>query len=71
MRKKKTTIDWSKVKVNTPILVKDHYEERWTKRYFAKYSDGRVYAWADGKTSWTADGYMIDWDCAKLAKKEN
>ena len=65
----KVIVDWNKVAVNTPILVKDHKDEKWIKRYFAEYSNGRVYAWADGLASWTADGYMLDWNYAKLARQ--
>lgn len=62
-------IDWSKVEVDTPILVSDN-KAYWGKRYFAKYEDGYVWAWDDGKTSWTADGYDSCWKYAKLADKE-
>ena len=59
--------DWSKVEVDTPILVKEYEESKWTKRYFAKYEDGRVYAWTSGCTSWTT-GHMTAWNFAKLAE---
>ena len=62
-------IDWSKVKVDTPILVKEYEEQDWVKRYFAKYEDGRVYAWTSGCTSWTT-GHMTAWNFAKLAESE-
>ena len=64
--------DWSKVKVDTPILVKEYEESKWTKRYFAKYEDGVVYAWNNGVTSWTAndDECVIAWRFAKLAESE-
>ena len=64
--------DWSKVEVDTPILVKEYEESKWTKRYFAKYEDGVVYAWNNGVTSWTAnDGEcVIAWSFAKLAEGE-
>ena len=64
-------VDWSKVKVDTPILVKDTEEEEWAKRYFAKF-DGTVYAWRGGATSWSADGErdMTSWYYAKLAESE-
>lgn len=66
-------LDWSKVEVDTPILVMDKKESIWHKRYFAKYENGVVYAWIDGKTSWTADSpnYIIEWECAKLAEDSN
>lgn len=65
-------VDWSKVKVDTPILVKDTEEEEWAKRYFAKFADGKVYAWMGGATSWTADNeYDVNpWKYAKLAESE-
>lgn len=64
-------VDWSKVKVDTPILVRN-YGIKWSKRYFAKFVDGKVYAWCGGATSWTADGEcdMTSWNYAKLAESE-
>ena len=47
--------DWSKVPVDTPILVKDTLGSRWLHRYFAKYENVIVFAWADGLTSWSAE----------------
>ena len=35
-------VDWTKVKVDTPILVKSCEGETWKKRYFAKYKNGTV-----------------------------
>ena len=67
-------VDWSKVKVDTPILVKDYKEDTWERRYFAKYENGKVYTWLGGATSWstsgTDDDYMADWKMAKLAESE-
>ena len=40
--------DWSKVEVDTPILVRDVENENWYRRYFAKYENGKVYAWING-----------------------
>lgn len=63
-------VDWSKVAVDTPILVKDHDGEAWEKRYFAFFEDRNVYTWMSGTTSWTADiaGGATDWKYAKLAE---
>ena len=61
-------IDWYKVAVDTPILVKNSKNEYWHERHFAKYVNGRVYAWNDGKTSWTEDG-VIAWEYVKLAEE--
>lgn len=64
------TMDWSKVAVNTPILVRASDSETWYPRYFAKYENGKVYAWMSGATSWSANGDTIDWEYAKLAENE-
>lgn len=65
-------VDWSKVKVDTPILVRNYESGDWTKRYFAKFVDGKVYAWIGGATSWSADGELdvTFWKYAKLAESE-
>lgn len=64
-------VDWSKVKVDTPILVKDILKSEWIKRYFAKYENGRVYVWKEGKTSWSAVNELDvnSWKYAKLAER--
>ena len=64
-------VDWSKVAVDTPILVRDSASLEWTKRYFAKYENGSVFAWHDGATSWSSDGYTTAWGLAKLPDKES
>ena len=66
-------VDWSKVKVDTPILVREYEERKWMRRYFAKFVDGKVYAWGDGATSWTADSEydVASWNYAKLAESED
>ena len=63
-------IDWSKVKVDTPILVKQYEQDEWEKRHFAYFKDERVYAWLCGATSWSADyeGDTTNWNLAKLAE---
>ena len=66
---KEPEIDWSKVPVDTPILVKDHEDGEWLKRYFAMYEDGYIYAWGNGCTSWNADN-MYTWNYTKLAESE-
>ena len=62
-------VDWSKVEVDTPILVRDFEGSDWLKRYFAKYEDGYAYAWGNGCTSWNADN-MYAWNYTKLAESE-
>ena len=68
--KEETEIDWSKVAVDTPILVKDFENNSgWLKRYFAKFENGKVYAWRDGRTSWSSNGNTDVWKCAALAEE--
>lgn len=62
---KEPPVDWTKVKVDTKILVTNFLEDEWYKRYFAKYENGKVYAFNEGSTSWSADT-TIRWDYAKL-----
>ena len=63
--------DWSKVAVDTPILVRDTETDGWIKRHFAKYEDGKVYAWEYGKTSYTSrKGECNFWNHAKLSEDE-
>lgn len=68
----KPEVDWSEVAVDTPILVKDFDDTRWKKRYFAGFSNGFVYAWGGGCTSWSADDRTkkTPWAYAKLAEEE-
>lgn len=64
------SVDWSKVAVDTPILVRDSANLEWTKRYFAKYENGSVYAWSDGATSWSGDK-CTRWELAKLTERSS
>ena len=70
---KEPKVDWSKVEVDTAILVTHYEDEEWHKRYFAKYENGVVYAWNSGCTSWTTHrmtACMTPWRYAKLAEDE-
>lgn len=61
-------VDWSKVPVDTKILVKDERSSNeWFQRHFAYYQDGEVYAWNSGRTSYTSkqDPPSV-WQYAKL-----
>lgn len=60
-------VDWSKVAVDTPILVRNNGCV-WTRRYFAEYKNGKVRTYSDGATSWSSDGRMGSWEYAKLAE---
>lgn len=63
-------VDWSKVKVDTPILVKDNCDEEWVKSYFASYKNGEVRAWMGGRTSFSVKNKTdtFGWKYAKLAE---
>lgn len=63
-------VDWTKVPVDTPILVKDTEDDDWMNRYFAEYKNGTVYAWCAGATSWSGKNSKSDWQYAKLAESE-
>lgn len=63
-------VDWSKVKVDTPILVSAD-GCNWFKKYFAKAGNNAVYAFDDGATSWSVSNkeYCVTlWKYAKLAE---
>ena len=62
-------VDWNKIKVDTPLLVRNYINGEWSKRYFAKYEDGNIYAWINGRTSWNETG-IYAWKYAKLAEPE-
>lgn len=62
-------VDWSKVAVDTPILVNTSNGHRWVKRYFAKYENGSVFAWNNGATSWSSEGHVTVWELAKLPER--
>lgn len=64
------SVDWSKVKVDTPIYVRNNYDEEWTPHYFAGYDCGYILAWTNGATSFTTDIYMA-WKYAMLAESED
>lgn len=66
-------IDWSKVPVDTPVLVKNYYDEEWKKRYFARCNYSSILTFMDGMTSWSDDGcnQTRKWDYAKLAREED
>ena len=61
-------VDWTKVPVDTKVLVRDYEEENWTKRHFAKYEDGKIYVYDGGKTSFTTNS-VSSWRYNKLYKE--
>lgn len=67
---KEPQTNWSEVKVDTPIIVRDFEEVKWQRAYFAGYENGKVCAWRGGRTSWTAMAQddILYWNCAKLVE---
>lgn len=61
-------IDWSKVDVDTKILVSND-NIKWYRRYFAKYEYNKVFAFINGTTSFT-DNARKSWQYAKLYKED-
>ena len=63
-------VDWSTVKVDTPVLVSAYADGQWTRRYFAAYKNGKVYTWIGGATSWSTDSKknVSWWDYAQLSE---
>lgn len=63
-------VDWSKVKVDTPVLV-SFDGCNWFKKYFAKVQNNTVYTWDNGATSWSVSNkeYCVtSWRYVKLAE---
>lgn len=63
-------VDWSNIKVDTPILVRDSKDEEWNKAYFSRYEDKIVYAFIGGKTKWASNNQDMYWMYVKLAEEE-
>lgn len=63
-------VDWSKVAIDTPILVRNSNQKPWIKRYFAAFEKDKVRTWDCGSTSWS-NGEIYEtseWMYAKLAE---
>ena len=61
----KDEVDWNKVEVDTKVLVKYKPHNEWLKRHFAKYEDGKVYVFKNGRTNWNNEG-ITHWQETKL-----
>ena len=69
---KEPEVDWSEVKVDTPIYVRDKTSAPWVTAHFAKYEEGKVCSWFGGCTSFTSEAKddYYSWNYAKLAESE-
>ena len=63
-------VDWSKVQLDTKILVSENGID-WYRRYFAKYENGSVHVFPDGRSSFTTEesDIIYPWKYAKLCEK--
>lgn len=62
-------VDWSKVDIDTPVFVRDSEDEDWIPRHFYKFENGLLYAFQEGKTSFTSyELSCMNWKHMKLAK---
>ena len=65
---KEPEVDWSKVAIDTPVLVSNDGEE-WERRYFSRVNCyGTVFVFIRGATSWSSDGHEAWHQYVKLAE---
>ena len=63
-------IDWENIPIDTPLLVSNG-RGAWKKRHFAKYEDGKVYAFVQGRTSFSGSKDCVtSWKIVKLFEEE-
>ena len=65
-------VDWTKVPVDTKILVRGYKDISWCKAHFASYEDGKTFAFPGGRSSWTTTSSVrpIAWNYAEIADPE-
>ena len=62
-------VDWSTIKVDTPVYVRDNSDKTWYRRYFAKYENNTVYTFLYGITQWSSNGRdLVTYEQIKLAE---
>ena len=66
---KEPEIDWSKVPIDTPVLVSDD-GVNWERRYFVRRTaEAMFYVYSNGATSWSTDSCVTWYRYAKLANE--
>lgn len=57
------TVDWSKVPMDANVYTEAECAGS-IREHFARYENGKVYLWANGKTSWTAssEDYVVSYN---------
>lgn len=69
--KKDYNIDWSKVEVDTKILVSND-NKRWYRAHFAMFENGTIYSFSNGTTSFTYEYSAFEpWKYAILYEEGN
>ena len=64
----RTTVDWNKVPIDTPVLVSNN-GEKWYRRYFAGIRNGYREAYDVGATPWSVyDNRTCAWPFMKIAE---
>ena len=70
-------IDWSKVTVDTPVIVEEGFDNHWN-RYFYKFENDKIFTFDNGTTSWscpkpTSPNWTTDWNPTQvtLAREED
>lgn len=61
------TVDWSKVPMDANVYTESECAGP-IREHFARYENGKVYLWANGRTSWSAssEDYVISYDPKKV-----
>lgn len=70
----KPEVDWSKVPVDTLVMVRKSEDEQWYLRYFRAFAPNHTYkyaTWEDGRTSKTAGGCFCWWKYCELVEDED
>lgn len=68
LKEYKNKTDWSKVPIDTPILVWDNPEYK-CKRHFAGIKYNEITTYSDGGTSWTSKDDLEYWAFAELVEE--
>lgn len=69
--KKDYNVDWSKVEVDTKILVSND-DVRWYRAHFAKFENNTIYSFSNGTTSFTYEYSAFEpWKYAILYEEGN
>lgn len=68
-------VDWSKVPVDTLVMVRDFEEDEWVLRYFKgideNCEESKYMTWIAGSTSKTAYGFTEYWNYCELVEHED